>query len=95
MSQKVSQKVSHKIFVGARGGKFYKKNGRKVYISRNAKFGESQFGMDYAVPGMGGLGQGYTVPSFMDTSMPPVNLLMYPTQPRFEQQYTHGFNQRV
>ena len=75
-----------KIHTGSRGGKYYKKNGRKVYIS--------SFGMDYAVPGLGGLGQGYVNPSFMDTSLPPVNLLMYPTQPNFDEFGTHGFNQK-
>ncbi len=54
-----------KLHFGSRGGCYYKKNGRKVYV-KNKHTKKSSFGMDYAVPGvLGGLGQGYVQPSLM------------------------------
>lgn len=54
-----------KLHFGSRGGCYYKKNGRKVYV-KNKHTKKSSFGMDYAAPGvLGGLGQGYVQPSLM------------------------------
>lgn len=54
-------KKNAKIYTGKRGGKYYIRNGNKVYIGSSQRFG-----MDYAVPGVnGGLGQGYVSPGFM------------------------------
>lgn len=51
-----------KLYFGSRGGMYYKRKGRKVYVKRH----RSSFGMDYAVPGvLGGLGQGYVDPDMM------------------------------
>lgn len=50
-----------KLYFGSRGGMYYRKKGRKVYVKKH-----SSFGMDYANPGgLGGLGQGYVAPDLM------------------------------
>ena len=50
-----------KLHFGSRGGVYYRKNGKKVYVTN-----KQGFGMDYATPGqLGGLGQGYVQPNLM------------------------------